>query len=93
MYARAETVEQPKEEIPDVERPGDYVTPPDEKLFVQNEEQKDSNLWTKTISQEEYKEISRQEVTLNEWLVKLRNKEITMADVPEHLLLEIRARR
>jgi hypothetical protein len=93
MYARVETVEQPKEEVPDVERPGDYVTPPDEKLFVQNEEQKDSNLWTKTISQEEYKEISRQEVTLNEWLVKLRNREITMADVPEHLVLEIRARR
>jgi hypothetical protein len=86
-------VEAPKEAIPDVERPGDYVTPPDEKLFVQNEEQKDSNLWTKTISQEEYKEISRQEVTLNEWLTKLRNKEITMADIPEHLLLDIRARR
>jgi hypothetical protein len=93
MYTRGETVEASEEEILDVERPGDYVTPPDDKLFVQNEEQKDSNLWTKTISQEEYKEISRQEVTLNEWLVKLRNKEITMADVPEHLVLEIRARR
>jgi hypothetical protein len=67
-------------------------------LFVQNEEQKESDLWSKTakaISPEEYQEqaVSRQEVTLNEWLVKLRNKEITMADVPEHLVLEIRARR
>jgi hypothetical protein len=68
----------------------------DEPLFVQNEEQLDSGLWTKTanaISQEEYTEVSRQEVVINEWLTKLRNKEITMADIPEHLLLEIRARR
>jgi hypothetical protein len=83
----------PEPEVQDVERPGDYL---DEPLFVQNEEQSDSNLWTKTakaISQEEYTEISRQEATLNEWLTKLRNKEITMADIPEHLLLDIRARR
>jgi hypothetical protein len=68
----------------------------EEPLFVQNEEQSNSGLWTKTakaISQEEYTEISRQEATLNEWLTKLRNKEITMADIPEHLLLDIRARR
>jgi hypothetical protein len=79
---------------PDVaERPGDYL---DEPLFVQNEEQLNSGLWTKTanaISQEEYTEVSRQETTLNEWLTKLRNKEITMADIPEHMLLDIRARR
>jgi hypothetical protein len=68
----------------------------EEPLFVQNEEQSNSGLWTKTakaLSQEEYTEISRQEATLNEWLTKLRNKEITMADIPEHLLLDIRARR
>ena len=81
-------------EIPDVERPGDYL---DEPLFVQNEEQKESNLWTKTaepISQEEYQEqsLSRQELTLQEWITKIRNKEITMADVPEHILLAVRAR-
>ena len=81
-------------EIPDVERPGDYL---DEPLFVQNEEQRESNLWTKTaepISQEEYQEqsLSRQELTLQEWITKIRNKEITMADVPEHILLAVRAR-
>jgi hypothetical protein len=77
----------------DVERPGDYL---DEPLFVQNEEQLNSGLWTKTakaISQEEHTEVSRQEVVINEWIQKINNKEITMADVPEHLLLDIRARR
>jgi hypothetical protein len=69
----------------------------DESLFVQNEEQKESNLWTKTvetISQEEYQAeaISRQELTLNEWISKIRSKEISMADVPAHILLEVRAR-
>jgi hypothetical protein len=83
----------PELEVQDIERPGDYL---DEPLFVQNEEQLDSGLWTKTakaISQEEYTEVSRQEVVINEWIRKINNKEITMADVPEHLLLDIRARR
>jgi hypothetical protein len=83
----------PEPEAQDIERPGDYL---DEPLFVQNEEQLDSGLWTKTakaISQEEYTEVSRQEVVINEWIRKINNKEITMADVPEHLLLDIRARR
>jgi hypothetical protein len=83
----------PESEFQDLERPGDYL---DEPLFVQNEEQLDSGLWTKTakaISQEEYTEVSRQEVVINEWIRKINNKEITMADVPEHLLLDIRARR
>jgi hypothetical protein len=67
-------------------------------LFVQNEEQADSNLWTKTattINRDEYAhaiEERRQDVIINEWNKKIKNREITMADVPEHLLLEIRAR-
>jgi hypothetical protein len=83
----------PEPEAQDIERPGDYL---DEPLFVQNEEQLNSGLWTKTakaISQEEHTEVSRQEVVINEWIQKINNKEITMADVPEHLLLDIRARR
>jgi hypothetical protein len=69
----------------------------DTPLFVQNEEQTDSNLWTttvKTISPEEYQEqaMSRQEVTLQEWIVRLKAGEIKMSDVPEHLILDIRAR-
>jgi hypothetical protein len=91
MVHKPDAVVEPEIDIE--ERPGDYLNEP---LFVQNEEQSNSGLWTKTakaISQEEYTAISRQEATINEWLVRLRNKEITMADVPEHLLLDIRARR
>jgi hypothetical protein len=69
----------------------------DEPLFVQNEEQKDSSLWSATsqISREEYEQLAggrRQDVIINEWVNKIKNREITMADVPEHLLLEVRAR-
>lgn len=66
-------------------------------LFVQNEEQKESDLWSKTakaISPEEYQEqaMSRQELTLQEWITKIKAGEIKMVDVPEHLILDIRAR-
>jgi hypothetical protein len=48
---------EPSEGTPDMERPGDYLTNSDT-LFVQNEEQKESDLWTKTIgstiTQDEY---------------------------------------
>ena len=81
-------------EVPEVERPGDYL---DEPLFVQNEEQKESNLWTATataITEEEYQKaaLSRQELTLQEWIDKIKTGEIQMTDVPEHLLLDVRAR-
>jgi hypothetical protein len=47
-------------EIPDVERPGDYIVPPNsDPLFVQNEEQKDSHLWSE-ITQEEYLKAAQQ---------------------------------
>ena len=40
------------------ERPGDYVEPPQEHTYIQNEEQKESDTWTKivnkTITEEEY---------------------------------------
>ncbi len=47
-------------EIPKVERPDDYLIPPDsDPLFVQNEEQKDSQLWSQ-ITQEEYLKAAQQ---------------------------------
>jgi hypothetical protein len=50
-------------EYSDLERPGDYLTNSDT-LFVQNEEQKESDLWTKTIgstiTQDEYLEKAQQ---------------------------------
>jgi hypothetical protein len=79
----------------EMERPGDYL---DEPLFVQNEEQKDSGLWTKTataITPEEYSVVSeeyKKEQLILYWANLVRTKQITMSDVPKHLLLEIRAR-
>jgi hypothetical protein len=76
-------------------------TPPiiaEEPLFVQNEEQADSNLWTKTavaITPEEYVEASeeyKKEQLILYWANLVRTKQITMSDVPKHLLLDIRAR-
>ena len=70
----------------------------DEPLFVQNEEQKESDLWTKTaiaITPEEYAEVSeeyKKEQLILYWANLVRTKQITMSDVPKHLLLEIRAR-
>lgn len=82
-------------ELPETERPGDYL---DEPLFVQNEEQRDSGLWTKTaisITPEEYAEASeeyKREQLILYWANLVRTKQIKMSDVPKHLLLEIRAR-
>jgi hypothetical protein len=67
-------------------------------LFVQNEEQRDSDLWTKTataITPEEYSVVSeeyKKEQLILYWANLVRTKQITMSDVPKHLLLEIRAR-
>lgn len=85
-------------EVPDVERPGDYLTPPqNDSLFVQNEEQRDSNLWSKTaqaITQEDYLNISqdRLEEQINHYVSLVRAKRLKMSEVPESLLLEVRSR-
>lgn len=76
------------------ERPGDYL---DEPLFVQNEEQTASGLWTKTaknISQDAYQEIgtSRQDLIINEWIDKVKTGKIKMSDIPKHILLDVRAK-
>jgi hypothetical protein len=81
-------------EVPEIEKSDTFL---DEPLFVQNEEQKDSGLWSTTsnISRNEYQqtvEDRRQDIVINEWVNKIKNQEITMADVPEYLLLEVRAR-
>ena len=91
---RQEVVSEETKEIPDVERPGDYL---DEPLFVQNEEQTASGLWTKTansISKDEYEQasISRQDVTTNEWINKIKSGQISMADVPKHILPNVKAK-
>ena len=83
-------------DVVDTEPP--TVTNLEEPLFVQNEEQRDSSLWTKTaiaITPEEYSEVSeeyKKEQLILYWANLVRTKQITMSDVPKHLLLEIRAR-
>lgn len=72
-----------------------------ERLYIQNEEQQESDKWTKastatsvSITEDEYQQtgMSRQELTLNEWIEKIKSGKIRMVDVPKHLLLDIRAR-
>jgi hypothetical protein len=53
--------------------------------YVQNEEQQESNLWSATISAEEYAKIAeenRQQTILN-YAELVRSKQMTMTDVPE----------
>jgi hypothetical protein len=89
---------------PMVHKPEPLVVDPipptvtDTPLFVQNEEQADSNLWTKTavaITPEEYVEASeeyKKEQLILYWANLVRTKQVAMADIPKHLLLEVRAR-
>jgi hypothetical protein len=52
--------------------------------YVQNEEQQESNLWSATISAEEYARVAkekRQETILN-YAELVRSKQMSMTDVP-----------
>ncbi len=74
----------------------------DEPLFVQNEEQKESNLWSKTIvepepetiTEDDYLNVSQEKLdqTINKYATWVREKKITMASVPAALLPAVRAR-
>ncbi len=69
----------------------------DDSLFVQNEEQKESNLWSKTaqtISQEDYLNISQErlEQQVGYYASLLRNKQIDPKDIPEPLLPLVKSR-
>lgn len=76
----------------------------EEPLFIQNEEQLQSNLWTSTvatsvITEKDYINSSKNKIdnlkkeeAFNYWAELVRNKKISMEDVPKHMLLEVRAR-
>ncbi len=69
----------------------------DSGLFVQNEEQKESNMWSKTaqaISQEDYLNISQErlEQQVNFYASLLRNKQIDPREIPEPLLPLVKSR-
>jgi len=75
----------------------------DEPLFVQNEEQKESDLWTKTaISKEEYFETSAA-VNLDpyndaphpeivEYIELVKSKRMALRDVPQEYIMAVKAR-
>jgi hypothetical protein len=85
---------------PEVERPGDYL---DEPLFVQNEEQRDSSLWTSTlISKEEYLETSANanldpyndapQADVAEYIALVKSGKLKLHDIPEEYILAVKAR-
>jgi hypothetical protein len=69
----------------------------DDSLFVQNEEQKESNLWSKTaqaISQEDYLNISQERLDqqVGYYASLLRNKQIDPKDIPLPLLQLVKSK-
>jgi hypothetical protein len=66
-----------------------------EEGYVQNEEQKESNVWTNTITQTEYVEISeerKKEIIVTQWADRVKNKEINIHHVPVDILEAVKAR-
>ena len=87
--------------ILDVERPGDYLEPPkEESLFVQNEEQQESNLWSSTTSEaitpEEYMktlmEKFEQEPKVAKLAAMVKTGRMDINRVPEDLREEVKKR-
>lgn len=80
----------------------DNISSHEEKLFVQNEEQKVSNLWSSTstnikkfdISEIDYLNISKEklEEKINYFANLLRDKKIVASDIPKEILQEVKAR-
>jgi len=75
----------------------EHISEPVVDGYVQNEEQKESNVWTNTITQTEYNEVSetvehRSEVIINQWANLIRTRQAKMTDVPQHLILAVRSR-
>ena len=63
--------------------------------YVQNEEQKESNVWTNTITQTEYAEVSeerKRDVIVSQWADKVKNKEVSMHHVPVDIAEEVRVK-
>ena len=70
-----------------------------EKLYVQNEEQSESNLWssttgTKIINEIDYNNISQEklEEKINYYAHLLREKKISATEIPKEILLQVKAR-
>jgi len=63
--------------------------------YVQNEEQKESGVWTSTITQSEYAEVSeerKKEMIVNQWADRLRNKDVSEHHIPVDILEAVKAK-
>ena len=65
--------------------------------YIQNEEQSESSVWSSTITKSEYNEVSeteehRRDVLVNQWANLVRTRQAKMTDVPQHIMLDVRAR-
>jgi hypothetical protein len=63
--------------------------------YVQNEEQKESNVWTNTITQTEYTEVSgerKKEMIISQWADRLRNKDVSEHHIPVDILEAVKAK-
>lgn len=72
----------------------------DDKMYIQNEEQSESNLWSSTsttynaISENEYKRIAREkfEQRVQEHVDLVKSARMSMSDVPEDILSLVKSR-
>ena len=63
--------------------------------YVQNEEQSESDVWSKTITQAEYAEVGeqrRRETIIDQWADRVKNKEVGMHHVPVDIVQEVKAK-
>ena len=88
-YYVADVGEKPTaEELKEIDKPV-------EEGYVQNEEQKESGVWTSTITQSEYAEISeerKREMIVTQWADRLRNKDVSEHHVPVDILEAVKAK-
>ena len=73
----------------------EHISEPVVEGYVQNEEQKESGVWTSTITQSEYAEISeerKREMIVSQWADRLRNKDVSEHHVPVDILAAVKAK-
>jgi len=68
---------------------------PEPEGYIQNEEQKESNVWTTTITQAEYAETAEQrnkETLINQWVENVKTKRVSLHHVPVDLINQVKAK-
>jgi hypothetical protein len=103
-FAHFENLKPMVMQIEKVEEPVVEETYLDEPLFVQNEEQRESDLWsstTESITKEEYQEAASVNLDphndaphpeVAEYIELVKSRRIALTDVPEELILAVKAR-